>query len=179
MSNHYHLVITETEGALPDFMASLNHSVTSPATRTRRPPPSTCTTQKPPHAVRSLVEPEFWTPKWTPLPAKRPKTVHWYDLSFRNHWVGHPGLEPGANGLRTQRRTAHKALLLSDSDTRTRPIPVTKGHVSTYSGHRDRLDRAGLVAKIHAALDAKAVTPDDAANLIALIEGTLASRHKN
>ena len=27
------------------------------------------------------------------------------------------------------------------------------------------------------ALDAKAVTPDDAANLIALIEGTLASRH--
>jgi hypothetical protein len=25
MSNHYHLVITETEGALPDFMASLNH----------------------------------------------------------------------------------------------------------------------------------------------------------
>jgi hypothetical protein len=39
--------------------------------------------------------------------------------------VGHPGLEPGANGLRTQRRTAHKALLLSDSDTRTRPIPVT------------------------------------------------------
>ena len=40
-------------------------------------------------------------------------------------------------------------------------------------------DWAGLVAKIHAALDAKAVTPDDAANLIALIEGTLASRHNN
>ena len=53
--------------------------------------------------------------------------------------VGHPGLEPGANGLRTQRHTAHKALLLSDPDTRTRPIPVTKGHVSTYSGHRDRV----------------------------------------
>jgi len=93
--------------------------------------------------------------------------------------VGHPGLEPGANGLRTQRLALHKDLFASDSDTRTRPIPVTKGHVSTYSGHRDRLDRAGLVAKIHAALDAKAVTPDDAANLIALIEGTLASRHKS
>jgi hypothetical protein len=53
-----------------------------------------------------------------------------------------------------------------------RPIPVTVTDC-------DRLDRAGLVAKIHAALDAKAVTPDDAANLIALIEGTLASRHKN
>ena len=52
------------------------------------------------HAVQSLAEPEFWTPKWTPLPAKRPKSVHRYDLSFRNHWVGHPGLEPGANGLR-------------------------------------------------------------------------------
>ena len=93
--------------------------------------------------------------------------------------VGHPGLEPGANGLRTQRLALHKALFVSDSDTPAPAIPVTKGHVSTYSGHRDRLDRAGLVAKIHAALDAKAVTPDDADNLIALIEGTLASRHKN
>jgi hypothetical protein len=37
----------------------------------------------------------------------------------------------------------------------------------------------GLVAKIHAVLDAKAVTPDDAANLIALIEGTLGSRDKS
>ena len=93
--------------------------------------------------------------------------------------VGHPGLEPGANGLRTQRRTANKALFVSDSDTPAPAIAVTKGHHATYSGHRDRLDRAGLVAKIHAALDAKAVTPDDAANLVALIEGTLASRHKN
>ena len=93
--------------------------------------------------------------------------------------VGHPGLEPGANGLRTQRLAGHKALFVSDSDTPAPAIAVTKGHHATYSGHRDRLDRAGLVAKIHAALDAKAVTPDDAANLIALIEGTLASRHKN
>ena len=53
--------------------------------------------------------------------------------------VGHPGLEPGANGLRTQRLALHKDLFASDSDTRTRPIPVTKGHVSTYSGHRDRV----------------------------------------
>ena len=105
--------------------------------------------------------------------------VHRYDLSFRNHWVGHPGLEPGANGLRTQRLALHKALFVSDSDTPAPAIAVTKGHHATYSGHRDRLDRAGLVTKIHAALDAKAVTPDDAANLIALIEGTLASRHKN
>jgi hypothetical protein len=51
-------------------------------------------------AARSLAEPEFWTPNWTPRPAKRPKCVHRYDLSFRNHSVGHPGLEPGANGLR-------------------------------------------------------------------------------
>ena len=93
--------------------------------------------------------------------------------------VGHPGLEPGANGLRTQRLAGHKALFVSDSDTQAPAIAVTKGHHATYSGHRDRLDRAGLVAKIHAALEAKAVTPDDAANLIALIEGTLASRHKN
>ncbi len=84
--------------------------------------------------------------------------------------VGHPGLEPGANGLRTQRRTAHKALLLSDPDTLIRPIPVTKGHVSTYSGHRDRLDRAGLLRAIARALEAKVMTEDHARTLVALVE---------
>ena len=66
--------------------------------------------------------------------------------------VGHPGLEPGANGLRTQRLALHKALFVSDSDTPAPAISATKGHHATNSGHRDRLDRAGLVAKIHAAL---------------------------
>jgi len=121
-------------------------------------------------AAQSLAEPEFWTPKWTPRPAKHPigfnSKQKWQIGSDLPFLVGHPGLEPGANGLRTQRLALHKALFV-------------KGHHATYSGHRDRLDRAGLVAKIHAALDAKAVTPDDAANLIALIEGTLASRHRN
>jgi hypothetical protein len=84
--------------------------------------------------------------------------------------VGHPGLEPGANGLRTQRRTANKALLLSDSDTRTHPIPVTKGHGSTYSGHRDRLDRAGLLRAIARAREAKVMTGDHARTLVALVE---------
>jgi hypothetical protein len=89
--------------------------------------------------------------------------------------VGHPGLEPGANGLRTQRRTAHKALLLSDSDTRTPLIPVTKGHGSTYSGHRDRLDRAGLLRAIARAREAKVITEDHARTLVALV-GNWASR---
>jgi hypothetical protein len=84
--------------------------------------------------------------------------------------VGHPGLEPGANGLRTQRRTAHKALLLSDSETLVRPIPVTKGHGSTYSGHGDRLDRAGLLRAIAHARAAKVVTEDHARTLTELIE---------
>jgi len=44
-----------------------------------------------------LVEPEFWTPKWTPGPAKRPKSVQRYDQSFRNYWVGHPGLVCAVN----------------------------------------------------------------------------------
>ena len=94
--------------------------------------------------------------------AKRPRPM-----------VGHPGLEPGANGLRTQRLAINKALFVSDSDTPAPAIVATSGH----SGPRDRYDRASLLAKIHAALDAKAVTPDDAANLTAFIEGTLASRH--
>ena len=84
--------------------------------------------------------------------------------------VGHPGLEPGANGLRTQRHTAHKALLLSDSGARTCPIPVTKGQVSTHSGHRDRLDRAGLLRAIALAREAKAMTEDHARTLVALVE---------
>ena len=89
--------------------------------------------------------------------------------------VGHPGLEPGANGLRTQRLALSKALFLTVIGSSSRPIVATAGH----TGPRDRYDRASLLAKIHEALDAKAVTPDDAAKLIALIEGTLASRHKN
>jgi hypothetical protein len=84
--------------------------------------------------------------------------------------VGHPGLEPGANGLRTQRLTAHKALLLSDPDTPTRPIPVTAGHVPTYSGHRDRLDRAGLLRAIAHAREAKVMTEGHARTLTELVE---------
>jgi len=84
--------------------------------------------------------------------------------------VGHPGLEPRANGLRTQRRTAHKALLLSDPDSRTRSIPVTEGHGSTYSGHGDRLDRAGLPRAIGRAREAKVMTEDHARTLVALVE---------
>ena len=92
--------------------------------------------------------------------------------------VGHPGLEPGANGLRTQRLALHKALFLALIGSSSRPIVATSGHSGPQSGPRDRYDRASLLAKIHAALDAKAVTPDDTTNLIALIEETLASRHK-
>jgi hypothetical protein len=84
--------------------------------------------------------------------------------------VGHPGLEPGANGLRTQRPTTHKALLLSDPDTRTRPIPVTKGHGSPYSGHRDRLDRDAILRAIARARAAKIFTDDQAATLLQLID---------
>jgi hypothetical protein len=84
--------------------------------------------------------------------------------------VGHPGLEPGANGLRTQRRTANNALLLSDSDTRTYPIPVTKGHGSPYSGHRDRLDRDAFLRAIARAHAAKIFTDDQAATLLQLID---------
>ena len=87
--------------------------------------------------------------------------------------MGHPGLESGANGLGTQRLALNKAVFLPFSGSSCRPIVATMGH----SGPRDRYDRASLLAKIHAALDAKAVTPEDAANLIALIEGALASRH--
>jgi hypothetical protein len=83
--------------------------------------------------------------------------------------VGHPGREPGANGLRTQRPTTHKALLPSDSSTRTRPIPVTKGHGSTYSGHRDRLDRDAFLRAIARARAAKIFTDDQAATLLQLI----------
>jgi len=65
---------------------------------------------------------------------------------------------------------AHKAHLLSDSDTLICPIPVTKGHGSTYSGHRDRLDRAGLLRAIARAREAKVMTEDHARTLIALVE---------
>ena len=92
--------------------------------------------------------------------------------------MGHPGLEPGANGLRTQRLALSKALFLAIIGSSSRPIVATAGHSGPHSGPRDRYDRASLLAEIHEALDAKAVTPDTAANLIALIEGTLASQHK-
>ena len=93
--------------------------------------------------------------------------------SFLNSNLGRPGSNLGRPGWKAW----FDAFLSGFLNTPAPAIAVTKGHHATYSGHRDRLDRAGLVAKIHAALDAKAVTPDDAANLIALIEGTLASRH--
>jgi hypothetical protein len=83
--------------------------------------------------------------------------------------VGHPGLEPGANGLRTQRRTAHKAILLSGSDTLIRPVPVTKGHGSTYSGHGDRLDRDAFLRAIARTNAANIFTDDQAATLLQLI----------
>ena len=84
--------------------------------------------------------------------------------------VGHPGLEPGANGLRTQRLTRHKALFVSDSDTPAPAIAVTKGHNATYSGHRDRLDRAGLLCTIAHAREVKIITEDHARTLVALVE---------
>jgi hypothetical protein len=62
--------------------------------------------------------------------------------------VGHPGLEPGANGLRTQRLASKKPLFLALFDNSTRSNVATSGH----SGPRDRYDRASLIAKIHAAL---------------------------
>ena len=93
--------------------------------------------------------------------------------------MGHPGLEPGANGLRTQRLALSKALFLTVMGGSSRPIVATTGHTGPHSGPRDRYDRASLLEKIHAALDAKAVTPDDAANLVALIEETLASRQND
>jgi hypothetical protein len=83
--------------------------------------------------------------------------------------VGHPGLEPGANGLRTQRLAGHKALFVGDSDTPAPAIAVTKGHHATYSGHRDRLDRAGLLRAIARARAAKIFTDDQAATLLQLI----------
>ena len=84
--------------------------------------------------------------------------------------VGHPGLEPGANGLRTQRLALHKALFVSDSDTPAPAIAVTKGHHATYSGPRDRLDRAGLLRTIAHARGAKIITEDHARTLVALVE---------
>jgi hypothetical protein len=84
--------------------------------------------------------------------------------------VGHPGLEPGAEGLRTQRLAGHKALFVSDSDTPAPAIAVTKGHHATYSGHRDRLDRAGLLRAIARAREAKVMAEDDARTLVALVE---------
>jgi hypothetical protein len=92
--------------------------------------------------------------------------------------VGHPGLEPGANGLRTQRLALNKALFVPFIVSSSRPIVATSGHSGPQSGPGDRYDRASLLAQIHAALDAKAVTPEKAATLIALIEGALTSRHK-
>jgi len=99
-------------------------------------------------------------------------------LASGNHWVGHPGLEPGANGLRTQRLALNKAHFLVLIGSSSHPIVATTGHSGPQSGHGDRYDRASLLAKIHDALEAKVVTREDAASLIALIEGTLASRHK-
>ena len=84
--------------------------------------------------------------------------------------VGHPGLEPGANGLRTQRLALSKAFFVSDPDTPAPAIAVTKGHHATYSGHRDRLDRAGLLHAIARAREAKVMTEDHARTLVALVE---------
>jgi hypothetical protein len=50
------------------------------------------------------------------------------------------------------------------------PIPVTGGHGSTYSGHRDRLDRAGLLRAIARAREAKVMTEDHARALTELID---------
>jgi hypothetical protein len=43
-------------------------------------------------------------------------------------------------------------------------------HVSTYSGHGDRLDRARLLRAIARAREAKVMTEDDAGTLVALVE---------
>jgi hypothetical protein len=42
--------------------------------------------------------------------------------------------------------------------------------VSTYSGHRDRLDRAGLLGAIARAREAKVMTEDRARTLTELID---------
>ncbi len=47
---------------------------------------------------------------------------------------------------------------------------VTRGHGSTYSGHRDRLDRTGLLRAIARAREAKVITEDHAGTLVALVE---------
>ena len=62
--------------------------------------------------------------------------------------VGHPGLEPGANGLRTQQLTRRKALLLADSHDRVGAERVTAGHSGHQTGHRDHMTRAEMLAKI-------------------------------
>jgi hypothetical protein len=86
--------------------------------------------------------------------------------------VGHPGLEPGANGLRTQRLALRKALFLAFIGSSSRPIVATMGH----SGHRDRLDRAGLLHAIARAREAKVVTEDHARTLVALVEHSAGRR---
>ena len=45
-----------------------------------------------------------------------------------------------------------------------------EGHVSTYSGHGDRLDRARLLRAIARAREAKVMTEDDGRTLVALVE---------
>jgi len=60
--------------------------------------------------------------------------------------------------------------LPSNSDTLVRPIPVTKGHLSTYSGHGDRLDRDAFLRAVARARAAKIFTDDQAATLLQLID---------
>jgi len=84
--------------------------------------------------------------------------------------VGHPGLEPGANGLRTQQLRGTSAGLLANLKRRVVAEWATTGHSGPDSGHRDRLDRAGLLRAIARAREAKVMTEDDARTLVALVE---------
>ena len=92
---------------------------------------------------------------------------------------GHPGLEPGANGLRTQRLVSKKPLFQALLETSTQSNLATSGHSSPQSGPRDRYDRAGLLRAIARAREAKVMTEDDARTLVALVGlvgGALGSR---
>ena len=84
--------------------------------------------------------------------------------------VGHPGLEPGANKLRTQQLRGTSADLLANLKRRVVAEWATTGHSGPDSGHRDRLDRAGLLRTIAHARGAKTITEDHARTLVVLVE---------
>jgi len=128
--------------------------------------------------IRTALGPVPDPPK-RPRDTKRDTKKKPADAKSAGLLVGHPGLEPGANGLRTQRLAGHKALFVSDSGTPAPAIAVNKGDHATYSGQRERLDRAGLLRAIAHAREAKIIAEDHARTLAALVElvgGALGTR---